>query len=107
MSTLTPEPHTPTPLQERIARAMWAGFAADQGYTTTWEELAEYVQGTYLHAAAAVLPTIAAEVRKGRAAALREAAGDIAWSAETLPHMTPHDAARGLVRRAERIEQED
>ncbi len=57
--------------------------------------------------AAAVLPVIAAEVRAAKAEALREAAGDIVWSAETLPHMTPHDAARGLARRADRIETED
>ena len=62
-----------TALQERIARAMWAGFAADQGYTTTWEELSEYVQGTYLHAAAAVLPIIAAEVQAAKAEAWDEA----------------------------------
>ena len=56
--------------------------------------------------ATAVLPIVEAEVRKAKAEALREAASDIVWSAETLPHMTPHDAARGLVRRANRIEKE-
>ena len=55
----------------------------------------------------AILPIIAAEVQAAKAEALREAAGDIVRSAETLPHMTPHDAARGLVRRADRIESGD
>ena len=60
-----------------------------------------------LEHAAAALPIVREEVRKAKAEALREAAGDIVWSAETLPHMTPHDAARGLVRRADRIESGD
>lgn len=45
--------------------------------------------------------------REAKAEALREAAGDIVWSAETLPHMTPHDAARGLMRRATEYETGD
>ena len=60
-----------------------------------------------LEHAAAVLPIIAVEVKAAKAEALRGAAGDIVWSAETLPHMTPHDAARGLIRCADRIEKED
>lgn len=99
MSTLTPEPHTPTPLQERIvekARQAMIALPSPRNPKPTADALAR-----------AALEAIAAEVRKAQADALREAAGDIVWSAETLPHMTPHDAARGLVRRAERIEQED
>lgn len=94
-------------LTERIARALYGEAYTEGRYPGDWRDENPAIREHFLALAAAVLPIIAAEVRKGRAAALREAAGDIAWSAETLPHMTPHDAARGLVRRAERIEQED
>ena len=90
-------------LTERIAMA-WNECTPEQ-----WAEIDRHrhgpgLKGLALRDAARVLPIVAEEVRKAKAEALREAAGDIVWSAETLPHMTPHDAAWGLVRRADRIE---
>lgn len=85
------------------------------GYTTDTDALAERIARALRQAtddgadrtedyAAAVLPIVTGEVRRAKVEELREAAGDIVSSAETLPHMTPHDAARGLVRRADRLE---
>lgn len=59
----------PTPLQERIGRAMYARI---NGFRGMWERLAPEFQQEYLDDAAAVLPIIAAEVRKAQADAWDE-----------------------------------
>lgn len=92
-------------LIERIARAIHLDDLA-AGEADPWGA-DEYLMAWYRRNATAVLPIVEAAVCKAQAEALREAAGDIVWSAETLPHMTLHDATRGLVRRADRIETGD
>lgn len=82
----------PTPLQERIARAL----AAYEGFDAEHLDH-EFVVGEWYATAEALVPLVAAEVRKGRAAALREAA----------PLMHDHHDAAWLTTQADLIETED
>ena len=88
-----------TALQERIAEALAEHWRRKHSTLLT--------SGPCSGCSRVAADAVAAELQAAKAEALRDAAGDIAWSAETLPHMTPHDAARGLVRRADRIETGD
>ena len=71
----------PTPLQERIARALdpssWQ--LHDSGTFPPEHQAPQAVIRRSMDEAAAVLPIIAAEVRKAQADALRDAAREMVW----------------------------
>ena len=99
-----------TALQERIARALYenAEYYGPEDAQPSWDLRDNEERGEWMEIAAAVLPVIAAEVRKAQADTLRQAADE---DSETLYSVAGWEMqaveADELRRRATTIEQED
>ena len=93
---------TDTPaLQERIARALYenAEYYGPAPTQPPWDWRDDEERGEWMEIAAAVLPIIAAEVRKAQAGALREAAENVdvgsladAWTHGTITRLSVTNA---------------
>lgn len=103
----------PTPLQERIERALVLSPYV-RGQLSKIGPVMKRREAERIALAAAVLPIIAAEVRKAQADALRQAAGDLSWfgaQGNTLEHLSAWDVVQTCMKAiesiADRIEKED
>ena len=85
----------PTPLQERIARALYenAEYYGPEDAQPPWDSRDDEERGEWMEIAAAVLPVIAAEVRAAKADAWREYAAAL----EAVPDYAPTEYDKGCV----------